>query len=291
MRRRMDRLAAVLLVGMLLAGTSAGCAGQRAGSGDLTAPVAAPTALPGDPLDGGPDGEPSAQPSAVEALGAAPTRAASPSAAPSRTPSRAPRPRPVAKPPTETKVPPAPPKSPSSGCEPSYQGSQASRAQAKAALTDAAAKTYWPTSAPSITIPLNLVKATAWQESGWQSNIVACDGGIGLMQVMPATADWMNQRFGQSYDVRDYRDNAYLGANYLAWLTKYIGDMYFEADYRLDAGLCTAELDSCLLNAVIAAYNYGHGAVAVEGRPLAVPNPGYVRNVRALMTECVCLGY
>ncbi|MGS2615175.1 transglycosylase SLT domain-containing protein [Micromonospora sp. LZ34] len=291
MRRRTDRLAAVLLVGALLAGTVAGCAGQRAGADNPTAPVAAPATLPGDPAEGGPGGEPSAEPSAVEAMGAAPSRTASPSATPSRTPTRATRPRPVAKPPTETKVPPAPPKPPSNDCEPSYQGSQATRAQVKTALTDAAAKAYWPTSAPSIRIPLNLVKATAWQESGWQSNIVACDGGIGLMQVMPATADWMNQRFGQSYDVRDYRDNAYLGANYLAWLTKYIGDMYFEADYRLDAALCTAELDSCLLNAVIAAYNYGHGAVAVEGEPLAVPNPSYVRNVRALMTECVCLGY
>jgi soluble lytic murein transglycosylase-like protein len=160
-----------------------------------------------------------------------------------------------------------------------------------AALGDAAARTYWPTSAPDIRVPLNLLKATAWQESGWQSNIVACDGGIGLMQVMPATAEWMNQRFGQSYDVRDHRDNAYLGATYLAWLTKYIGDMYFDADYRLDADLCTAELDSCLLNVVVAAYNVGHHAVAREGEPLAVPNPQYVRNVRALMTECVCLTY
>ena len=49
--------------------------------------------------------------------------------------------------------------------------------------------------------------------------------------------------------------------------------MYFEADYRLDAALCTAELNSCLLNAVIAAYNYGHGAVAQEDKPLAIPNP------------------
>ncbi|SCL24018.1 Transglycosylase SLT domain-containing protein [Micromonospora inyonensis] len=188
-------------------------------------------------------------------------------------------------------MPPPPPKPAPSGCQPTYSGTQASRAQVKSALADAAARTYWPTSAPDIRIPLNLVKATAWQESGWQSNIVACDGGIGLMQVMPGTADWMNQRFGQSYDVRDYRDNAYLGGTYLAWLTKYIGDMYFDADYRLDADLCSAELDSCLLNAVIAAYNYGHHAVAREGEPLTVPNPGYVRNVRALMTECVCLDY
>ena len=149
----------------------------------------------------------------------------------------------------------------------------------KAALTDAADRTYWPVSAPDIKIPLNLLKATAWQESGWQSNIYACDGGVGLMQVMPDTATWMNQRFEKSYKIDAYRDNAYLGATYLAWATKYIGDMYFESDFRLDPALCTSELNSCLLNAVIAAYNFGHGAVAQEGKPLAIPNPSYVRNV------------
>jgi hypothetical protein len=221
-----------------------------------------------------------------------PTATPPPSKAPtpSRTPSKAPKPRAKPKPPTEKKVPPPPPK-PVAGCtKPKYVGTQASRAQVRDALSAAAAKTYWPTSAPDLKVPLDLIKATAWQESGWQSNIVACDGGVGLMQVMPATATWMNDRFGQSYQIDAYRDNAVLGANYLAWLTKYIGDMYFE-DYSLSAGNCSAELNSCLLNAVIAAYNFGHGAVAVPGKPLAIPNPQYVRNVRALMTECECLSF
>jgi hypothetical protein len=41
-----------------------------------------------------------------------------------------------------------------------------------------------------------------------KSNIVACDGGIGLMQVMPATADYVNQRFERNYDINRYTDNA-----------------------------------------------------------------------------------
>ncbi|MEO3777919.1 transglycosylase SLT domain-containing protein [Micromonospora sp. B11E3] len=227
-------------------------------------------------------------------MGAAPSP--TPSASATATPTRKPQPtrtagpRRTPKPPTETKVPPPPPK-PVPGCEPTRRGEKATRAQVKAALTDAADRTYWPTSAPDIRIPLALMKATAWQESGWQSDIIACDGGIGLMQVMPDTATWMNQRFGQSYDVDDYRDNAYLGGTYLAWLTKYIGDMYFDSDYRLDADLCGEEVTSCLLNVVIAAYNAGHHAVAREGEPLTVPNPRYVGNVRALMTECECLAY
>ncbi|QGN47811.1 lytic transglycosylase domain-containing protein [Micromonospora sp. WMMD558] len=288
---RGGRGATATLTALVLAAGLAGCARDRAAAPEIAAPVGATAEASAAPAGETDAATATATPPARESMGAAPRRSPSPSARPTHRPTRATAPRAAAKPPTETKVPPPPPKPAPTACTPRYEGTQATRAQVKAALGDAAAKTYWPTSAPDIRIPLPLVKATAWQESGWQSNIVACDGGIGLMQVMPATADWMNQRFGQSYDVRDYRDNAYLGANYLAWLTKYIGDMYFEADYRLDAALCTTELNSCLLNAVIAAYNYGHGAVAREGEPLTIPNPQYVRNVRALMTECVCLSY
>ncbi|WP_410810836.1 transglycosylase SLT domain-containing protein [Micromonospora sp. 067-2] len=294
MHRRTGRVGAAVLVGLLLANTLVGCGGEGDTPADLAAPVAVsevPTDVPTSEVTA----EPGPSVSATPSVRATPSHSASPTPKPTKKPTRtagaAPKPRPVAKPPTETKVPPAPPKPAPSSCKPSYKGKQATRAEVKAALADAAARSYWPTSAPDIMIPLDLVKATAWQESGWQSNIYACDGGVGLMQVMSGTATWMNQRFDQSYTIDDYRDNAYLGANYLAWLTKYIGDMYFESDYRLDASLCSAELNSCLLNAVIAAYNFGHGAVAREGKPLAIPNPSYVRNVRALMTECVCLSY
>ncbi|MCG5467285.1 lytic transglycosylase domain-containing protein [Micromonospora sp. LAH09] len=291
MVRRTKRLGTAVLAGFLVVSALVGCAAKGESPQGVSAPVAvtdAPTDAPADEATG----EPSPSVSAVESMGAAPSSSATPTKKPTKKPTRtAPKPLAVAKPPTETQVPPAPPKPAPSSCKPTYKGTQASRAEVKAALTDAAGRTYWPTSAPDIKVPLTLLKATAWQESGWQSNIYACDGGVGLMQVMPGTATWMNQRFEKSYEIDAYRDNAYLGATYLAWATKYIGDMYFESDYRLDPALCTAELNSCLINAVIAAYNFGHGAVAQEGKPLAIPNPSYVRNVRALMTECVCLDY
>ncbi|MEU7801131.1 transglycosylase SLT domain-containing protein [Micromonospora arborensis] len=291
MFRRTGRRGAAVLAGILLTSALVGCAATGESPQDVAAPVAvtdAPTDAPTDEVTA----EPSPSLSAVESMGAAPSRRASPTPKPTKkSTGTAPKPLAVAKPPTETNVPPAPPKPAPSSCKPSYKGTQATRAEVKAALTDAAGRVYWPVSAPDIKIPLSLLKATAWQESGWQSNIYACDGGVGLMQVMPATATWMNQRFEKSYQIDDYRDNAYLGATYLAWATRYIGEMYFESDFRLDPALCTAELNSCLLNAVIAAYNFGHGAVAQEGEPLTIPNPSYVRNVRALMSECVCLEY
>jgi soluble lytic murein transglycosylase-like protein len=69
-----------------------------------------------------------------------------------------------------------------------HEGKKVTRAQAKSALTAAAAKIYWPTKAPTLKLSADLVKSIAWHESGWQSDIVNCDGGRGLMQVMPDTA-------------------------------------------------------------------------------------------------------
>lgn len=288
MRRGVRRAGFATVIALSLATTGAGCARDTDEPAWTVAPAGAPTELVSE--------DPVASEAPVEAT-PTPTPSPSKTGKPTPTPTptkkrtKAPGPRPVPAPPKETRVPPPPPKPKADCTAPTYSGSQASRAQVKTALGNAAERTYWPTSAPDIKIPLNLLKATAWQESGWQSNIIACDGGIGLMQVMPNTATWMNQRFGQSYDVDKYQDNAYLGATYLAWLTKYIGDMYFESYFSLSADDCTEELNSCLLNAVIAAYNYGHGAVAVPGEALTIPNPRYVRNVRALMTECECLAF
>ncbi|MDG4805194.1 transglycosylase SLT domain-containing protein [Micromonospora sp. WMMD1120] len=296
MVRRTGRRGAAVLAGLLLAGALVGCGPKEEAAQE---PVAAPVAVTEAPVAAPQADEVTEEPtpSAARVTSAAPPPSseappvAKVAARPDR-PAVAPRPRTVPRRPTETSVPPAPNrKLPLPANCPFYQGNQATRAEVKTALTNASTRVYWPVSAPDIRIPLDLLKATAWQESGWQSNIYACDGGVGLMQVMPDTATWMNQRFEKSYQIDNYQDNAYLGATYLAWLTKYIGDMYFESDFRLDPALCTSELNSCLINAVIAAYNYGHGAVAQEGKPLAIPNPSYVRNVRALMTQCVCLSY
>ncbi|MFY1672062.1 lytic transglycosylase domain-containing protein [Plantactinospora sp. WMMB334] len=288
MTQRVRRAGLVLGAAALLLATAVACANGEPGGDGSTTTVAAGA----DPVDGaGPEQESGAtaepEPPAVAGLGARPT----PSATPSRTPvKKKPGPRRTPKPPTETKLPPPPPKPPASCTKPRYEGTQASRAQVKEALTDAAGRIYWPNSAPSIRVPVDLVKATAWQESGWQSNIIACDGGVGLMQVMPDTADFVNQRFDKSYDIDAYRDNATLGANYLAWLIKYVGDAFFDSDYGVSADDCTSELNSCLLNAVISAYNFGPGAVVTDDG-LKIPNPQYVRNVRALMTECECLAF
>ncbi|MFG1606332.1 lytic transglycosylase domain-containing protein [Actinoplanes sp. NPDC049265] len=171
------------------------------------------------------------------------------------------------------------------------EGKLVSKKQAKAALTTAAGRTYWKKSAPRLKVSTDLVKAISWQESGWQSNIVNCDGGRGLMQVMPDTVDQINFRFGEHYDATDYRQNAQAGANYLAWLTKAFGDQYFKGSYDLSPAKCRSHGSMCLLNMVISGYHVGPGGVDAAHESGELPNPAYVDSVRSLMKSCYCDRY
>jgi soluble lytic murein transglycosylase-like protein len=263
--RRVAVLAAVaaVLVGL---GCGLGGTGTRRAADPL--PVASD---PGPP-------SPSVEPTTEAPPPPPPT---TPAAAPT---TRKPKPKPSkrALPPAKKEIPPAPVKQPGQApnCKPSYVGTAAPKATVRSALDAAAGHVYWPTSAPTIRVPKNLLYAVGWQESGWQSNIMACDGGIGTMQVMPNTVTMINNRFGTSYDVHTVSGNVMLGGGYLAWSIKYLGDLYFGGDYDLT--------NKPLLDAVVAAYNVGAGAVDPTKGAAGIPNPSYVSSVEALMANCPC---
>ncbi len=111
-----------------------------------------------------------------------------------------------------------------------------------------------------------LLKAVIATESGFDARAVSPKGAVGLMQVMPATA----QRFGvaprgaQTVQQRltDPRTNIQTGARYLAWLMQRFGG-------RMDL--------------VLAAYNAGEGAVLRAGRK--VPNYPETRNYVQRVTQ------
>ncbi|HVK26493.1 MAG TPA: lytic transglycosylase domain-containing protein [Actinokineospora sp.] len=197
-------------------------------------------------------------------------------------------------------LPPAPTPPPATGpgpCVPRHD-SDASRADVQAALAASAAKRFplllrgGAGTAQLQALPRNLIEAVAWQESGWKSSIIACDGGIGTMQVMPATASWLNQRFG--FDpVRDatvLQDNTDLGAAYLEYLVYYFGHAAVNDDFTLIGpdGKATG-----LLRAVVASYNAGAGNVELggdgtsAGAVATIPKSvePYVANVIALMSS------
>lgn len=284
------RTVPVAVAGLVLlltaAGVTAGCGPDR--SSPQRSPALAEAAA-GAPArgDGTPDErraapEPEPTNSAPEEAAEPDTAAAPPASAPE--PTREPAAEPAGPPPP----PPAPQPPDSDEPCPWYDGAGASRGEVRTALVTAAGHRFWPND--PITVPTHLMKAVAWQESGWQSTIIACDGGIGTMQIMPDTASWMNTRFGTSHDVDTLAGNTMIGAAYLEWLVKYFGDVWFDGSYDLNPAHCPQVTTPCLLNAVIASYNYGFGAVDLPDR-IAIPNPQYVANVRALMTECVCLSY
>ncbi|HZK50247.1 MAG TPA: LysM peptidoglycan-binding domain-containing protein [Actinomycetota bacterium] len=66
----------------------------------------------------------------------------------------------------------------------------------------------------------SLIKAMAYQESGWQQDVVSSAGAIGVMQVMPATARWVNKVLlgGTSLNVRSAQDNIRMGVSYMRYL-------------------------------------------------------------------------
>lgn len=76
-------------------------------------------------------------------------------------------------------------------------------------------------------VPRALVLAVAWQESGWQHGVVSHAGAIGVMQLMPATADWVGDTMlGRRVRIHDLRDNVAAGVRLLRhYLSRYDGDL------------------------------------------------------------------
>jgi N-acetylmuramoyl-L-alanine amidase len=89
----------------------------------------------------------------------------------------------------------------------------------------------------------SLVKAVAWHESRWEQDAVSSAGAVGVMQVMPETAGYVNESLGGGdLDVEKARDNVELGVRYL--------------DHLMEAMPSRKK--------ALAAYNSGPGAVGEE---------------------------
>lgn len=69
-------------------------------------------------------------------------------------------------------------------------------------------------------IPVDLLMALAWQESGWNNAAVSNKGAAGVGQLMPATASWIaRDLIGRpDLDVADPEDNIRMSARYVRWL-------------------------------------------------------------------------
>jgi LysM repeat protein len=110
-------------------------------------------------------------------------------------------------------------------------------------------------------VPEALALAVAWQESGWRQDVVSRAGAIGVMQILPATGEWVGEvMLGSRIDLRDTRQNVRAGVRLLA---------HYLARYRGDVDL------------VLAAYYQGQTAADRHGvYPVSRP---YVASIRALV--------
>jgi soluble lytic murein transglycosylase-like protein len=63
------------------------------------------------------------------------------------------------------------------------------------------------------------VKALAWQESGWNQQVVSSAGAVGVMQVMPGTGRFVSRSLvGRELDLADPEDNVLAGVAFLQYL-------------------------------------------------------------------------
>jgi N-acetylmuramoyl-L-alanine amidase len=109
-------------------------------------------------------------------------------------------------------------------------------------------------------VPTAFALAVAWQESGWQQGVVSWAGAVGIMQLLPATGEWVGEAMlGRAVDLRDARQNVRAGVRLLAhYLDRYDGDR----------------------DLVLAAYYQGQTAADRHG-VFAVSRP-YIASIKAL---------
>jgi hypothetical protein len=221
-----------------------------------------------------------------------------PSVAPSPTPSDPPTPTPTpSTKPTKKATPSAPPEVKEPGCA-GQVGKSLSHTSIKKLLTSASKMNEYtdlnPASLPTemngvkpkVTIPLKLLRAIAYEESGWQSACQSNDGlGFGTMQVSADVQDFVNLKYGEKYDRTVPADNVDIAAADLEWLTVHFGILYFKKDFNLST-------NSKLFDVVVAAYNVGQNAVVnADASKIQIGPKGsaYVQTVKGLMAStCPC---
>jgi LysM repeat protein len=112
-------------------------------------------------------------------------------------------------------------------------------------------------------VSASLAAAVAWQESGFNNNVVSSANARGVMQVLPGTWTWVEQNLaGQRLDPNSAYDNVSAGSMYLAQLLRDSGG---------DESVA------------VAAYYQGLGSVRSVG--LLPETERYVANVMALRSR------
>jgi hypothetical protein len=73
-------------------------------------------------------------------------------------------------------------------------------------------------------VPADLLEATAWIESGWQTSVVSKTGAMGVGQLQPATVDLTRLMIGIQLDPASANDNIRMSARFLRYLLDSTGN-------------------------------------------------------------------
>jgi soluble lytic murein transglycosylase-like protein len=103
-------------------------------------------------------------------------------------------------------------------------------------------------SAAASGVPLALLEALCWWESGWQNNAVSPTGAIGVCQIEPSTVSFVDSSIlqGPTLDPRIAADNIALSAAYLRYLLNRTGGSAAAALAGYYQGLVSVQQDGLL---------------------------------------------
>ena len=124
-----------------------------------------------------------------------------------------------------------------------------------------AARPYFVQAANAYNVPLSLLEAVCWWESGWQQSVVSVTGAVGMCQVEPYTAAFVNTHLapGQNLDLSSTTGNIAIAAVLLNYLLEATGN-----DQELAVAAYYQGLQSVLRHGLLpTTANYANGILAL----------------------------
>jgi soluble lytic murein transglycosylase-like protein len=125
-------------------------------------------------------------------------------------------------------------------------------AQSRQHSTRPEAEYYVNAYAQHYRVPVALVRAVVERESNWRACVVSPKGAVGLMQLMPTTAERLGVK-----DRCNIEQNVSGGVRYLAWLTKQFHDFRLVAAAYVAGEQIVGRRGLAYRNPEVVAYVFG----------------------------------
>ncbi len=113
-------------------------------------------------------------------------------------------------------------------------------------------------------IPVDLLMAVAWNESGWQQDSLSHKGAVGVGQLMPDTSEWIASDLIGHPGLNPYssEDNIRMSARYLDWLLETFDSeelaiaAYYQGQGAVKKGVIYADTETYVANVLALRANF-----------------------------------